>query len=323
VTPANNRPRALLLWGLLTLMIALWSLNFIAGKIALHTMPALTLAAFRLEVAALILLGIYLVAAARRRANPPAVATGRKFSFRRADLWTFVRLGFLGVIVNQVCFTVGLSYTDVGHASLIIGMGPIIVLLLASMQGLEALTTKKVIGMAAAFVGVAVLAAEHGLSLHSATLRGDLITFIGSIGFSLYTVFSKKVAAEYETLAMNTFNYLVAAVLLLPLAIRQAREISVAPGGWASPGWTGWAGLGFMALFASVIAYLIYFWALRYMAASRVATIGYLQPVATTLMGIAWLGERFTQSLLIGGALIFAGVYAIESGPRESPTKPR
>ena len=82
----------------------------------------------------------------------------------------------------------------------------IIVLLLASMQGLEALTTKKVIGMAAAFAGVAVLAAEHGLSLHSATLRGDLITFIGSIGFigSMGFIFS-MLSSDFSSASLRAF----------------------------------------------------------------------------------------------------------------------
>src|SRR5437899_7435215 len=47
-----------------------------------------------------------------------------------------------------------------------------LVLLLACAQGLEFLTAKKALGMALAFGGVVVLAAEHGLSLRSGTLLG-------------------------------------------------------------------------------------------------------------------------------------------------------
>jgi drug/metabolite transporter (DMT)-like permease len=72
-----------------------------------------------------------------------------------------------------------------------------------------------------------------------------------------------------------------------------------------------------MALFSSVIAYLSYFWALRFVAASRLAMLSFFQPVLTTLMGVAWLGEHFTRSLLIGGGLILLGLYIIEFGPRE------
>lgn len=220
--------------------------------------------------------------------------------------------------MNQVCFTVGLNYTTVGHSALIIGMGPILVLLLACAQGLEALTAKKVFGMAVAFVGVTVLAAEHGLGLHSGTLLGDLITFTGSFAFALYTVLGKKVAAIYDSVSMNAYNYLAGGILVLPLAIHQALRLGRGRG-WAAVSWQGWAALGYMAAFASVLAYLIYFWVLRHMTASRLGAFGYLHPVLTTLLGVVLLGEKLTRSLLLGGGLVLAGVALIETGPRENP----
>lgn len=318
----DKRPHPLVLGGLIAAMTACWSLNFIVAKAGLRHMPALTLATFRVELATLILLTLYAISALRRRGQGalPGESSPRRFLIERRTLWTFVRLGFFGVALNQVCFTIGLSYTVVSHSSLIIGMGPIFVLLLARLQRLEALTPKKILGMAAAFGGVAVLAAEHGVSLHSATLRGDFITFVGSIGFALYTVFSKKVAQEYDSVTMNAANFLFGGLIVLPLAVRQGALLAAQPSGWGSLGWQGWGAIVFMALFASVIAYLIYFWALRYMTASRIATLSYFQPVATTAMGIAWLGEHFTRSLLLGGALILAGVYIIESARPESLT---
>jgi drug/metabolite transporter (DMT)-like permease len=291
-------------------MVASWSLNFIVGKFGLRHMSALTLASFRVELAAVILLFIYAIAALRRGAET-ASAVAPRFRPTATDWSTFAKLGFFGVFVNQVCFTVGLAYTSVGHASLIIGMGPVFVLLLARMRGLEALTSRKLLGMAVALAGAGILGAEKGISLHSATMRGDIILLCGSIGFSLYTVFSKEVAGQYEPLAMNTFNFLLGGLMVLPVAIYEAVLLAKGPG-WASLTWQGWGAILFMALFSSVLAYLIYYWALHYVAATRLATLSFIQPVATTLMGVAWLGEHFTRSLLLGGALILLGLYAIE-----------
>jgi drug/metabolite transporter (DMT)-like permease len=316
-------------------MVASWSLNFIVGKFGLRHMSALTLAAFRVELAALILLSLYAMASLRlgKSASAPGAPASPapsplqdapKFRPAARDWGTFAKLGFFGVAVNQVCFTAGLAYTSVGHASLIIGMGPVFVLLLARLRNLEVLTARKILGMSAALVGAAVLGAEKGISLHSATLRGDLIMLCGSIGFSVYTVFSKEVAGDYEPIAMNTFNFLLGGLMVLPVAIYEAARVSQGPG-WASLTWQGWGAILFMALFSSVISYLIYFWALHFVAASRLAMLSFVQPVLTTLMGVAWLGEHFTRSLLIGGALILFGLYIIEFGPREpslSPSSP-
>jgi drug/metabolite transporter (DMT)-like permease len=90
---------------------------------------------------------------------------------------------------------------------------------------------------------------------------------------------------------------------------------------WAGVPWEGWAGLLYMALLASVVAYLIFYWALRHLAASRLAAFTYIQPVLATLLGIEYLGERLTKNVVIGGALILAGVYLAERMPRRRVSK--
>jgi drug/metabolite transporter (DMT)-like permease len=296
-TPTSKSPHAVLLVGMIAAMVLMWSFNFIVGKVALRHFDPLTLAAFRVILSALILVPIYL-------------ARPRKRAFGREDAGKFIQLGLLGVALNQVCFTIGLNYTTVAHSSLIIGMGPIYVLLLAWFQGLEAVTLKKLGGMLLAFSGVAVLAAEHGLDLRGGTLVGDLITLAGSWAFAFYTVLGKKAAKKYESVEMNFFNYLAGAVVIAPLAVRQALQFD-----WAGPGVQGWAALVYMAALASVAAYLIYFWALRHVAASRLVAFGYLHPVLATVLGIVLLGERLTMHLLVGGGLVLVGVYLTEVAP--------
>jgi drug/metabolite transporter (DMT)-like permease len=69
-----------------------------------------------------------------------------------------------------------------------------------------------------------------------------------------------------------------------------------------------------MAIFPSVICYLIYYYALKQIPASRVAALAYLQPVLATVLGVLLLGEHVTVPLVAGGVVIFAGVYLTERG---------
>ena len=276
-------------------MFVLWSFNYLAGKIALHHLEAFTLAAFRIDLAALVILPFYLF---RRRAP-----------LNHRDIWTLSYLG-LFLVINQVFFTVGLAYTTSGHSAMILATGPIIVLLFARALKLEALTPGKILGMAIAFTGVTILATEQGLNLrHSATLTGDLLTLVGTSSFSVYAVLGKKFARLYDSLTMNTFNLLAGALLLLPLSIQRAVHLN-----WGSVGRAGWAGLFYMAALSSVAAYTLFYWVLRYMEASRVAAVNYLQPIAAILVAAAFLGEMPTRNLLLGGALILLGVYLAERG---------
>jgi drug/metabolite transporter (DMT)-like permease len=277
-------------------MFVLWSFNYLAGKVALRHMQPFTLAAFRIDVATLVILPFYFLRKNRMR-------------LQARDLWTLSYLG-LFLVINQVFFTVGLAYTTSGHSSMILATGPIIVLLFARALKLEALTTGKILGMAIAFTGVAILATEQGLNLrHSATLAGDLITLIGTTSFSIYAVLGKKFARHYDSITMNTINLIAGALLLLPISIHQAVHLD-----WSSVGWAGWAGLIYMAAISSVAAYTLFYWVLRYMDASRVAAVNYLQPIGAILVAAAFLGEVPTRNLLFGGALILLGVYLAERG---------
>jgi drug/metabolite transporter (DMT)-like permease len=294
--PEPPRPSRLTLAFWLLMMLVLWSGNYVAGKIALRTFDPVTLTCLRLQLAAFIMLVIYF---SRRERQP----------LKLADAWPFLYLGFLGVVINQGLFTVGLNYTTSNHSAVIIAVGPIIILLLARTLKLEALTTAKVVGMAISFVGVYLLETESGSPAHSPFLFGDLITFGGVIGFSAYAVLGKRVAAQYDAVAMNTFNCVAAALLLLAITIRQSIHLD-----WHHVTLSGWLGMIYMAAGSSVGAYTIFYWVLRYMTASRVGAVSYFQPIVVILLSMAFLGERPSRMLLEGTALVLVGVFLAERG---------
>jgi drug/metabolite transporter (DMT)-like permease len=278
----------------LAAMLAMWSFNYVAGKTALRYFDGLTLAAFRIEIAGLILLPIYFLRRNRSKLT-------------RRDVWTLSYLGWL-LCANQLFFTVGLAYTTSGHSAMILAIGPILVLLLARAMKIEALTAAKIAGMALAFTGAAILAAENGFDLRrSPTLSGDLITLLGTTCFTVYVVLSKKVASRYDSLEMNAVNFFASAIVLLPLAIFLAVHFD-----WKSVPREGWMGLLYMAAISSVAAYTLFYWALRYMEASRVAAVNYFQPIGAILVAALFLGEVPTRHLLLGGVLILLGVYLAE-----------
>jgi drug/metabolite transporter (DMT)-like permease len=280
----------------LAAMLAMWSFNYVAAKTALRYFDGLTLAAFRIEIAGLILLPIYFLRRNRGKLT-------------RRDVWTLSYLGWL-LCANQLFFTVGLAYTTSGHSAMILAIGPILVLLLARAMKIEALTTAKIAGMALAFTGAAILAAENGFDLRrSPTLSGDLITLLGTTCFTFYVVLSKKVASKYDSIEMNAVNVFASAIVLLPLAIFLAVHR-----GWKSVPWEGWMGLLYMGAISSVAAYTLFYWALRYMEASRVAAVNYFQPIGAILVAGLFLREVPTQHLLLGGVLILLGVYLAERG---------
>ncbi len=327
----------------ITLLMAIWAINFLVVKIGLRHLTALAFASFRIVAAGLFMLVIAplcrrlpMFRKQRGRANSsiskennliPLAPSGHVGSEARDllsssaghgaritghDLWTFAYLGFFGVSINQFCFTLGLRYTNVTHSSIIVGMAPIYTLTLAVLLRLERPTWPKAFGMAIAFSGVAILAFAAGISHNSPTLLGDAITMCGSLGFAMYVVLGKRVAAQYDALTMTTWNFIFGAAIVLPIAIHQSVSIHLLQT-WRTIPWQAWACVGYTGLFSSVLAYLFYFWLLRYLEASQLASFSYLLPVSASALSILFLGERGSWLELLGGALALAGVYWIES----------
>jgi drug/metabolite transporter (DMT)-like permease len=307
---APSRP---VIAALIGMVVVIWAVNFITAKIGLRSFPPLTMASFRVCAAGLVMVPFYLCVKRLRLPAFAEAAAARKQGFTRRDAWTFLYLGFFGVSVNQFCFTLGLHYTSVSHSAVIVGMGPIYTLILAVLLRLERATWHKAVGMAIAFTGIAVLASEHGISTHSPSLLGDAITMTGSVGFATYAVLGKRVAGEYDALTMTAYNHFAGALILFPLAVHQAWMLGAA-GNWRAVPWQAWAAILYMGLFGSAVAYILYYWLLRFLEASQLSAFTYLLPVLASILGILTLGEKGSWTQVLGGTLALGGVYWTESG---------
>jgi drug/metabolite transporter (DMT)-like permease len=293
----RRRPSDALLYTLIGFMVSFWSLNFIVGKVALREFPPLLLSGLRTAVAGAMILPVYWWDARR---NPGAAR------WRRRDVPLLLLLAMFGVALNQLFFTLGLWRTSVAHAAILMGMTPVLVVLLAGMAGLERITSAKILGMGVALCGVAVLTVSRSRGAPT-SIPGDLFIFLASLAFAVFAVLGKRVTERHGSITVSTFAYVGGALMLAPVTLWQSAEFS-----YRSVSAAGWVTLLYMAAFPSVVCYLIFYYALTYIPASRVSAFSYLQPLTATVLAIPLLGEPVTLTLAAGGALVFAGVYVTE-----------
>ena len=297
-------------------LILVWSLNYIVAKIGLRELPALALGSFRLVTAGIVSLPVLLRAREGQEAKVQ-VEVSQQAPKRLHALWTITYLGFFGVVLNQGCFTVGLEYTSVSHSSLIIGCAPILILVFSWALGLEAITRRKAIGMALAFAGAAAIGAEQAVSVGAGDLGGDVLTLLAGIGLALYTVLGKRAITEYGAVRVSLLSNVAGAVLALPVALWQIHALAQA-GRLGAISLETWGAVIYLGVLGSAVSYVLYFWALRYMTPARLGAVSYLQPIGAILLGLVFLGEAITRRVAVGGLLILAGVYAIETHPGDS-----
>ncbi len=282
------------LYALISLMTFIWSVNYVAAKLALRWFPPLLFAPLRSIFAAAFLLPIYWWMRKRRVDDAP---------WTRREIWTLAALGICGITLNQVFFIFGMSMTSVAHAALLIAIGPVFVMLLAAMRGQERLTGRKAAGMALAISGVVALQLTPGRD-EGASALGDLFILLAAFSFALFTVFGKEATSRHDALTVNTVGYAAGALAGMPLLVWAGRTFDF---GAVSAG--GWTMMVYMALFPSVLCYMIFYHALTRIDASRVAAFSYAQPVIASLTGLAVLGEPVTLPVALGGMLVLSGVW--------------
>jgi drug/metabolite transporter (DMT)-like permease len=183
---------------------------------------------------------------------------------------------------------------------------PILVLLLAAFLGQERITARKVAGMVIGATGVGVLQLEKRDG-SSATLLGDFFVFMSDVSLAIFTARSKQLMKRDGSLTINSVAYIGGALAMAPFTVWISWRYGLSR---ASAG--AWWSVAYMALFSSVIAYLIYNYALTYIPASRASAASYLQPLGATLLAVMLLGESVTTALTIGGMLVFSGVFVTE-----------
>jgi drug/metabolite transporter (DMT)-like permease len=271
--------------------------TYIAGKRALTELSPVEVALARFTLAA----AVHAVVLWRMRVR-----------FERRDVAAIAGLGVLAVAVNQLLFLGGLSLSTPGHAALLYATTPIFVFLAEWLRGRERATGQKVTGIAIAFAGTVVVLGGRGV-LGGAGARdmllGDVLLLFAVVSWALYAVGGKSYAGKYGGLATGSGTLVAGTLLCAPVGIFFFDTADVA----AMSGW-GLVSLGYLVLVTSVVAWLIYYWALGRADASRVAIWSNLQPVLTAL--IAWLvyGEPLTAPFLAGGAMVVAGVLLTERG---------
>lgn len=278
-----------------------WASNIVAGKEALTGFGSLALAQLRVSGAALVFALLYV---AGRKPRPRL--TGRDWGF-------MALLALNGVTLNQIFFLGGLARTSVAHTGLIVALGPIMVLVLACLLRLEALTAPKFAGMLIAFGGVSILSAEKAGGAGHWT--GDLILLAGGAVFAYYTILMKEVADRYDAITLSLLSFGLGALMMIPFAAPALLKVS-----WATlPARAGWA-LAYMIVLGTVVPYLLFAVALTELSASRVAAFNYLQPVIASSLGIWLLSERLTRKVVAGGVLILVGLYLTERERGEEET---
>ena len=273
----------------------LWGVAFVAIKQGLREVSPWSLAVLRFAIAALLLAGVMAIWP-KTRPRIPRDAWGR-----------IVVLGFTGVPAYHLALNWGEQRTSASVAALIVATAPVMVALASPLALGERVNARGVVGIALAFAGVGILAAQSRDGT-ATQVAGFAVTILAPAAWAVYTIIAKPLTARIPSIQITIASMLVGTVMLLPLVgpalIRDARALSLP--GW---GWTLWLGAG-----GSAAGYILFNYALTHLSATKVAVSIYFVPVIALIAAWAVIDEPLGPRVGVAAVLVLAGVALTQRG---------
>lgn len=190
-------------------------------------------------------------------------------------------------------------HLDAGTAALLVNFAPIIVAILAGVFMNEAFPRPLVLGIVIAFAGVAIIAAG-GSGGHSDGL-GIVLGLVSAILYASAVLTQKVALRSTDAVSATWVGCLAGTMSLLGFLPQTVHEVSSASAGAI-------AGVVYLGLFPTALAFTLWAYALTHTDAGRLASTTLAVPATTVLMSWVALGETPTGLALLGGAMCLTGV---------------
>ncbi|HEY6952224.1 MAG TPA: EamA family transporter [Bacteroidota bacterium] len=220
----------------------------------------------------------------------------------RSDWKRLSLLGLLGT-GNQLLYMYGIHFTTAANGALLYATTPVIVLVFSRMFLGEHITPKKTAGIVLAFAGVSLVIFERGVSMASEHTYGNIIVLTAVLAWGLFTIFGKTMVIKYGALQSTSLAAFLGGTMLLPFGV-----VSAAHFDFSRLTSIDWIGILYLGIGTSVVSYVLWYYALRRIEASRLAVFSNGQPIVAALLSAIFLHYTVTGSFLIGGTVTVAGV---------------
>ena len=283
-------PATLLVW---ILTCAIWSTVWLFIKLGVRDVPPVTFAAFRMCVAVSVLV-------------PVTLLQGVPLPRRRE--WVLV--GTTGVLllgINYALLYWGTQFISSGLTALLQAMTPVFGFVFAHLLLRdEKMTVLKAVALALGVAGVGVIFWDQLRTGAPRALAGSVAVIASAACVAISYVVMRRRGKDLHPSTITAGQMLAALGPLLvfavavegnPLAVRWTRTAL-------------WSGI-YLAIFGSIIGAWLNYWLLRRIGATKLLSMGLVEPLVAVLLGAAFLGEKMSSKTVIGGVCILVAVAVV------------
>lgn len=263
---------------------------------AIQSFPPMMLITLRLLIASALLFAV-------------SKLSGKFQTIRKRDFKLFLLLAFFEPFIYYVGETYGLTMVQSTLAAVIVSTIPLFAPVLAFVVLRERIGLFNVLGILVSLLGVFFVVYEPGGGF-SANPWGIALLFLAVFAAICYATTLRKISAHYSTLNVIFYQSLLGLIFFIPTfliadyAKLQQVQVSV----------ESLLALFMLSVFASVIAFVLFAWAVRKVGVSRTNVFVNLIPVFTAVFSWLILGEIITVLKWVGIIVAVLGLFVSQWG---------
>ena len=230
-----------------------------------------------------------------------------KEKVEQKDYFKFLIAAVFGVAINMLFFLKGIELTTPIHASAIVTITPVIILILSAFILKEKVTTLKIIGVVLAFSGALALTLFGDSERQGDNIfLGNIFILLNSFFYSVYIILIKPLTSKYHPFTFIKWLFLFGFFMVLPFGYSELQDVQ-----WKVFTPYAYFSVAFVVIGATFGTYLFNPIALNKLKASTVGVFIYLQPVIAGLFAIVMGADSIDTLKIIAMVLIFSGVYLV------------
>lgn len=307
MTTESRRPPTLLVALAFAAVYVIWGSTYLAIRVAVETLPALTSAGARFLFA-----GTLMYLWCRRRGIPAPTRT----QWRAAAI-----VGGLLLLGGNGCVVVAEQTLDSNIAALLVATVPLwLVLLNALRPGGQWPNWADVAGLLAGFAGIFVL---FGLGTADAQAHVDVfaagLILFASLSWATGSLYSRAAPLPRAQLMAVAAEMIGGGMLLVVAGAIRGEWFGLDPATFSA---RSLLALAYLVAFGSIVAFTAYMWLLQVSTPTKVGTYAYVNPVVAVFLGWSILGEKIPPTTVLAMLLIVAAVALISTLGRRAAKAP-
>lgn len=269
----------------LLLVSVLWGGSFLFVRLlVLDGLEPLQIVSIRMQLAAIFILPFFLNKL-------------KKYSFHDHG-FSFVLIGILNTALPFTLFSYASLKLGAGTLSILQATVPILTALLLFFLYRNEFSFRKLAGVLLGFAGLLILV---GPSSSLDTFSG-ILCVVASMSYAVAGIYLAKTPEKLSNSFIGMGSIIVGAIIMLPFLLNYTSSLSTISS-------TSWLYLALLGIINTSLAYVIFIKLIKRIGPINASYVTYFVPLSSISLGIIFLDEIITTTLLIGALMILSGVF--------------